>query len=55
MRHFTVFYATDWKYISGSDKGEIKKANNSGLIHLFFSTEILYYMLSYCILVCSIS
>lgn len=55
MRHFTVFYTTDWKYISGFDKGEMEKANNSGLIYLFSSTEIPYYMLSYCVLVYSVS
>lgn len=32
MRHFAVFCATDWKYISGFDKGEMEKENNSGLI-----------------------
>lgn len=55
MRHFTVFCATDWKYISAFDKEEMGKANNSGLIYLSSSTEKPYYMLCYCILVCSIS
>lgn len=39
MRHFTVFCASDRKYISGFDKGEMEKANNYGLIYLFSSNE----------------